>query len=147
VIAIKSLSVAGRVEFADILGGYDTNGNGDPSNPDAQIGTVTIGGDWIASNLVAGVVADNAFFGDGDDDPITETGEPDALFSKITRIVINGQVIGTGAIGDHFGFVAQQISSFKVGGTALPLTSGAGNDTAGFVVSTTSDVRVREVAI
>jgi hypothetical protein len=145
VIAIKSLSVAGRVEFADILGGYNTNGNGDPANPDAQIGTVTIGGDWIASNLVAGVIADNAFFGDGDDDPITEPGEPDALISKITRIVIKGQVIGTGAIGDHFGFVAQQIGSFKVGGTALPLTSGVGNDTAGLIVASTDDVRVREV--
>jgi hypothetical protein len=146
-IAIKSLNVSGNVEFANILGGYNINGLGDPSNADAQIGKVTIGGDWIASDLVAGVVADNAFFGDGDDDPITEAGEPDGLFSRIASVVIKGQVIGTTGVGDSFGFVAQQIGSFKVGGTKFPLTAGAGNDTAGLVAGATADVRVREVTI
>jgi hypothetical protein len=71
------------------------------------------------------------------------------VLSRIASILIKGQALGTPSMvnaTDHFGFVAQQIGSFKVGGTKFPLTAGAGNDTAGFVVGATSDLRVLEVA-
>ena len=37
---------------AKVLAGYDSALN--PVNADAQIGSVSVGADWIASNLIAG---------------------------------------------------------------------------------------------
>ncbi len=52
------------------------------------------------------------------------------VFSKITSIVIGGQVLGTVGAGVHFGFVAENIGSFKVktGTTTFILVAGNGND-------------------
>jgi hypothetical protein len=130
-VAIKSLSVVGRVEFTDILAGYDQSTNG--VNADAQIGTVTVGGDWIASNLMAGVQDDataarNQSFGDGDDSTITGTGVS-TRFSKIASIVIKGAVLGDSSDFTHtYGFGAQEIGSFKVNGNAFTLKPDRGND-------------------
>ena len=156
-IAIKSLTVGGRVEFTDILGGYGYDLGGTlltGLNADAQIGAVIVGGDWIASNLVAGV-QDNAdadrndFFGEGDDQRIG--GGSAGIVSKIASILIKGTVLGTVGGVDHFGFLAQQIGSFKIGVTAFPLTPGPANDLAGLPVGVTGvtlgDLRVREVAL
>ncbi len=149
-VAIKGLSVGGRVEFTDILAGYNTNFPSTALNADAQIGPVVIGGDWIASNLVAGVQDDgspvrNAFFGDANDLKIA--GGSAGIVSKIASILIKGTALGTVGGTDHFGFVAQQIGSFKIGATAFPLTAGAANDNAGLPVGITGDLRVREVAL
>ena len=51
----------GRLELAQILAGYDTSLT--PANADAQIGPVTVGGDWIASSITAGVVAGGGWRG------------------------------------------------------------------------------------
>jgi hypothetical protein len=72
------------------LAGY---GAGDtPLNADAQIGKVSIGGDWIISNLVAGVMnvaSFNQSFGDANDAKISGPGTTDtATVSKIARVVI-----------------------------------------------------------
>ncbi len=144
-VAIKSLTVGGRVEFADILAGY--NSSSVAVNADAQIGTVSVG-DWIASNLVAGVQDDataarNVFFGDGNDQAVA--GGSAKIVSKISSITIKGAAYGTLGAGDHFGFVAQQIGSFKIGTTAFPLTPAAANDLSGLLVGSTGDLRVREV--
>jgi hypothetical protein len=146
-VAIKSLTVKGRVEFTDVLAGYDGNRTG--VNADAQIGAVVVG-DWIASNLVAGVQDDasalhDAFFADGDDQAIT--GGSSSIVSKIGSITIKGTALGTlGGGVDSFGFVAQQIGSFKIGRTPFPLSPGAANDLAGLFASVTGDLLVREVA-
>ena len=118
-------------------------------NADAQIGAVVVG-DWIASSIVAGVQDDNdaprdAFFGDGDDRAIT--GGSTAIISKIASITIKGTARGTLGGVDHFGFVAQQIGSFRIGAETFPLTLGAANDTAGRLAGITGDLRVREVAL
>jgi hypothetical protein len=136
-VAIAKITVGGRVERAQILAGYDISKPPAPINADASIGPVSVGGDWIASNLVAGVLnlgtddavggvgaaADNVNFGDSHDRLITSSDDPN-LISRIAKITIKGLVIGTGADADHFGFVAQQIGAFKVGGFTLPLISG-----------------------
>jgi hypothetical protein len=150
-IAIKSLTVGGRVEFASILAGYSTADLPLGVNADAQIGRVVVGGDWIASNLVAGV-QDNtdpdldSRFGDGDDQKITG-GTDTSVVSRIASVLIKGTALGTVGGFDHFGFVAQRIGSFKVGTTAFPLRFGAGNDLPpdDFAVGATGDLRVREV--
>lgn len=156
-LAIKSLTVGGRVERADILAGYTIPGSLVPAtgvNADAQIGPVVVG-DWFASNLAAGV-QDNFdaersdFFGEGDD--LRIAGGSDKIVSKIASILIKGQALGTPRVNqgtgiDHFGFVAQQIGSFKIGNSAFTLNPGAGTDLLGVLVSATGDLRFREVAV
>src|SRR5205814_1477886 len=113
-IAIGSVTIGGRVEFANILAGYDLDLV--PTNGDAQIGPVKVGGDWIASNLVAGVqntASTNTSFGNGNDAAIPD--ENPATIATITSISIGGYIYGTplsANSGDHFGFVAQKIGSF-----------------------------------
>src|SRR5262249_20258637 len=116
-----------------------------PLNADAQIGPVTVVGDWVASNLVAGVVEGDADgFGDADDARISGPGTTDNpnILSKIASVSIGGVVVGTAAPGDHFGFEAQQIGPFRVGGVLVPLT--AGPDVVE-LSPTTGDVTIREL--
>jgi hypothetical protein len=151
-VAIKSIKIGGRVEQSQILAGYDTVLVA--KNADAQIGFVRVGGDWVASNLVAGAVTGSGgFFGDANDVEISGAGTTDqaGIVSKIASILIKGQVIGTTIGGDHFGFVAQQIGSFKTGSTSFKLQSGPANDDLDandplLLVGATGDVRVREVS-
>ena len=134
--AIRSLTVGGRVEFTNLLLGYSRDELG--QNADAQIGAVTVGGDWIASYLLVGVNPNDGLVGDANDLKLAGDFGAGAIkddakvVSKIASIVIGGGVFGTpGAISatDRFGFVAEQIGSFKANGLALALKPGASNDT------------------
>ena len=140
-LAIGKLTVKGRVEFAQILAGYDTNGV--PVNADAQIGPVIVVGDWIASSLVAGAIGlgIDGMFGDADDAAIAG-GNP-TIASKITSLTIGGQALGTVGGADHFGIVAQSIGIVKIGGTTIPTAVGFGNDD--FFVGITGDFKVNEI--
>lgn len=113
-------------------------------NGDAQIGAVVLGGDGIATNLVAGVTNGGAGFGDGSDAAIA--GGSADIVSRIGTIAIRGLVYGTpDASGtDHFGFVAQQIGSFNARGVVINFTaeSNAGRGLA----PTNGDVTIFEVA-
>jgi hypothetical protein len=152
-LVLGKFSVKRGVQFARILAGYEISLAG--TNADAQIGAVTIGGDWIASSIVAGVQDDataalNAFFGDADDTKIT--GGDAAINSKIASVVIKGQALGTAAGGDHFGIVAQEIGALSVGAVKFALTPGAANDdltaTSTLLrIGATGDFRVHEVAL
>jgi len=142
--AMGKLTVNGRVEFAQILAGYDSIGT--PVNGDAQISKVTIGRDWIASDLVAGVAeGGNGKFGDAGD--VSIPGGDANIQSKISSITIKGQALGTVGGTDQFGFVSQQIGSLKVGGTTVAMTAGTGNDLTELFVGVTGDFGVLEVAI
>lgn len=145
-MAIASLTVFGRVERANILAGYDVDLN--PVNADAQIGPVVVNGNWIASNLVAGVDAGgDGLFGTNDDTLIAEAGESPAIIATIASVQIKGQTQGTTADidpNDHYGIVAQAVQSCQIGGTtALPVKSGPGNDL--FELGVTGDMRLLEV--
>jgi hypothetical protein len=141
--SIASLRVGRRVEFANILAGYDINGNA--VSGDAQIGAVTVGGDWIASNVVCGATAGaDDLFGTADDAEIA--GETTTMPAGIASIRIQGKLLGTFATvnsTDHYGFVAEQIGSLSIGGFALALKGGPSNDS--FDIGDTGDVSVREV--
>lgn len=136
-LAIGKIQIGGRVEQAQIFAGYNsllaaTDGS-------AQIGPVTVGGDWLASILVAGVRDVNADgFGNGDD-AIIGGG---VSIAKIASITIKGTVAGSTAAGDRFGFVSHNIGSFKAQGSAAMLTGGL--DVVGFA-PLTADVFLREV--
>jgi hypothetical protein len=153
-VAIAKLVVGGRVQYADILAGFsaDTStGVGNSffgvvaENGDASIGSVSVGRDWVASNLVAGAfndaMVDNVKFGDAND-KIIGMHDP-AITAKIASVVIKGRVLGTVAPGDHYGFVAQQIGSMSIGGAKLPLTSGT--DASILLAPLSNDVRVHEI--
>ena len=99
-------------------------------NGDAQIGAVTVGGDWVASNLVAGAMnaasgATGGNFGERGTNVNfgAMTGNAGSHhLAKIASITISGQVFGTPdsfSTTDHFGFVAEQIGALKIGGSAI----------------------------
>jgi hypothetical protein len=145
-LAIASLTVGGRVEFADILAGYNTNL--DPVNADAQVGAVVVGLDWIASNLAAGVEAGtDGFFGTADA-LIAEADASPTITAAIASVVINSQALGTvGSVDpnvpDHYGIVAELVGALQLGRRSLPLTRGAGNDD--LALGATGDFRLLEL--
>ncbi len=151
-VAIGSIHVSGRVEDTDIKAGYVFTS---ASYGDAGIGAVVVGGDWVASNLVAGAQnlgADGIVGGTGaNTDNINYGDSHDArnangnlsITAKIASIVIGGQVLGTPGGTDHFGFVSQQIGSFKAAGLSVVLKAGADNDNV--AVGATGDVTIHEI--
>jgi hypothetical protein len=116
-VSIASIFVNGDVVDSQILAGYDVDGLA--TNADAQIGKVTVTGDWTASSLVAGIAAVNGQFGDTDDAAIA--GGDSAIVSRIANVLIGGSVTGTDdPTTDSYGFVAQQIGTFRVGNLTIP---------------------------
>jgi hypothetical protein len=157
-VAIGKITVGGRVEFAQVYAGYDAALA--PRNADAQIGAVTVGGDWAASSLIAGAVnlgaddapggtganADNVNFGDIHDHKITGGTDSPGTLSQIGRIRIAGQVFGTPkslAAGDRFGFVAEQVGALAIGGAAFPLKAAPNAD--GLLLGRTGDMALHEI--
>jgi hypothetical protein len=144
-VAVGKVTIGGRVENARILAGYNVFLAA--VNGDAQIGAVSVGSDWVASSLVAGVkntASGNSQFGNSGDASIG-AGNLD-IIAKIASINIGGQVFGTPVSTsgtDHYGFVAQQIGAIKVGGTTIALAAGASNDN--HVVGETTDLNIHEV--
>jgi hypothetical protein len=123
------------VRFAEILAGYGVSATaaaprGAASNPDAQIGSVTIGGNIHATNIVAGAApGPDGRFGTADDVRIATIagGNDPKLVSRIASVIIKGTVEPTA---ENYGIIAQHIVSVKVGATSANLLNGAGNDTA-----------------
>ncbi len=141
--AIKRLVIKGDIDNSAIFAGYDFGGM--LLNGHARIGSVTVKGDWIASDLVAGVDAGaDTYFGTADDAAV---GGGSFVFpSRIASIVVKGQLQGSDTAGDTFGFVAEQIDKFKVGGAAVfTPTRGANNDLAILTFGSNGDVAVHEV--
>lgn len=143
-VAIGKISVGGRVDRTLILAGYSVDVEADNTaaaavNANAQIGSVRVGGDWLASSIAAGVVdTGNNGFGNADDTVIGGS----ASTAKIASITIRGVVSGTATSGDHFGFVSHQISAFTSLGFRAPLSAGTNVIE---LSSITGDVTVREV--
>ncbi|MEA3187452.1 MAG: hypothetical protein QOD99_1282 [Chthoniobacter sp.] len=144
-VAIGSLSVGGHVEQARILAGYVNDFAATdfikPMDGNAQIGKIIVGTDFIASDLVAGVVDTGADgFGNG-----TETLIAGGTIAKIASIVIKGAILGTAAAGDHFGIESHTISKFSAGGINFPLKPGPPADVIDFSAGAHFDVTLREI--
>jgi hypothetical protein len=122
-VAIAQITVTGSVSFTDILAGYNPSGKG--VNAAAQIGPVSVGGNWTASNLVAGAApGPDGQFGTADDVVLGSTDAPDAI-SQIGPIVIKGTVFGNvNNSAAYYGFVAQEVTSLTVDGKVIKLTPG-----------------------
>jgi hypothetical protein len=126
--AIGILEVTGFVEHAMIYAGIDWFGR---TNADAQISTVTIGGDWIASNLIAGAnTGGDGVFGTQDDLKLSgpTTKDLPSVYSRINSLIINGQLLGTEFTNDHFGVVAESVVNLSIGGNVVPMLAGRHND-------------------
>ncbi len=144
-LAIRKLNVGRRVEYGQILAGVNVDSS--YKNADAQIGSVSVGGDWIASNLVAGATAGiDGLYGNDDDVKMSGGGVKDVptAFSKIASLTIGGQAYGTVGGTDHYGIVAENVGSLKVkgGATTFSIVTGNGNDD--FLVGLLGDFKVNE---
>jgi len=144
-VAIGKLTVGGDVENAQIVAGYSIAGA--PRTGDASIGPVQVGGNWVGSDLLAGIQdGGDGSFGSvaGHVDDIVIPGGKASILAKIASITINGQLIGTpGIAGDSHAFAAQIIGSLKLGGTSIPLP-GPQNAIA-FSDPNLNDVTVEEI--
>ena len=145
-LAIGSVDVRGSIEGALIQAGVTGTGN-----RDASIGSIKVGGDWIASIAHAATsVGSDLRFGTNDDDRVSSSRDNPALFSTIGRIAIKGQALGTAAAGDTFGIIAERIGKAKVGGRTFAFTPAAAE---GFFAAPTgpgatglsSDFTIREI--
>lgn len=146
-LAIGKITVGGDVACTLIRAGasYSPDGTLALSNGDASFGAVKIGGSWTASSLSAGIDPVNGQFGDADDSIIS--GSNPELIARIASITIGGEVVGTHlnvAPTDYYGFVAQQIGSFKAGGVIARLTGDT--DSPVHLSPITRDVAIRELA-
>ena len=142
-VAIGSLDIAGAVAHADILAGYLSSGS--PFSRVAQIGTVTIGGTMEGTDIVAGADrGGDREFGTFDDAAIDADFDSPTLISKIASVVVGGAAIGpSGSFNPTFGIVAARIGAVSIGGTALTLQAGPGNDDS--AVGTPTAVIVHEL--
>ncbi len=126
-VALTSLSVTGDFERALILAGYAADNV--PANGRAQIGAISVGGDWIASSATAGLLTRsaapnaNGVFGNGDDRfiPLPTSGLS-GVVASIASLTIKGRAVGSLATGDHFGIVAEQIGAVTIGGVSLEVS-------------------------
>ena len=123
--------------YADILAGYNTNTNsgadplGTGVSADAQIGSVVIDGNLMATNIIAGVGPGTTGFGTAGGAALSGTGVADlpSIISRISQVVITGTVVPTASTADSYGIAAQYIASAFYDGSAISLVAGPDNDT------------------
>jgi hypothetical protein len=131
------VTVKGAATYGDILAGYNTdtqNGTvplGTGVSADAQIGTVTIDGNFTATNIIAGVGAGNTGFGTAGSAALSGAGIMDlpSIISKISQVIIKGAVKPPASTADHYGIAAQYIMSANYDGKKVDLNPGPDNDT------------------
>jgi hypothetical protein len=138
-LAIARITIAGTVAGSEIFAGFDRFGNA--TNGNAQIGKVTVGGNWAGSSMSAGV---NDVDGDGfgDEDDAAVSGASATIISRIASVTISGEILGR-ADASQVGFVARQIDSIRIGGSAVALTPAKNT----IVLATNlNEITIREVA-
>ncbi len=142
-VAIGKIAIGGQVDLALIVAGRNTDLS--PANGNAQIGPVTVGGDWIASSLGAGVrnTVDLTLLGNGHDSIIP--GGVGPSIAKIVSVTIGGIVEGSDASNDHFGFVSHSIGAFKSLGFSAGPTTVASNPSRIVIPTITGDVAIEAV--
>lgn len=128
--SIGKVTVEDSAKFFQILAGYHPDSG--PATSKSKINKVIIGttgdGNIQGVDIVAGILpggvagANGVFFGTPGDSPIRPFSE-DAL-SRISSVVIKGNVISTGGRIDHYGIVAGKIDAVKINGVAVKLTPG-----------------------
>ena len=110
-----------------------------------SIGSLTVLGDVVHSNIIAGVSSGpNIQYGD-DDDIDDPTAGPESI-GIITKLVIKGGIYGSSDTDDSFGIQANKIFSARIGATIYKNTDPALNFANGIQLAPfTGDVLLREV--
>ena len=120
--AMGKLAIKGDAKHAYIAAGtgidfdFGTKQFSFRNNPDAGIGAVKIGGNFVNSNILAGV-KDGGFFGVGNT-PTFDTldvGDP-ARSAKLGPVMIKGYLLSDGDNTQMSGFAADSIASIVVNG-------------------------------
>ena len=107
VTVLQSLTVKGSVQSATILTGYSSFF--DTFNPDAGIGSITIGGDFVGSLIHAGDSKGNdGIPGTADDDTLS-------LIATITSVKVGGAVTGLAGSPIQFGIHAPILLKATIG--------------------------------
>jgi len=144
--SIGAVTVKGRMDFTQVLAGYQaSSSNSTPIHfsSNASIGTVKIGGDLLASSIVAGVTAGtDQLFGTSDDAFLTMA---PFTTSRIASVIVGGAVEGYPVGGNHFGIVARDIGYVKIGSVVESRLSTAVDDPIEVNSNTTNDFTIREV--
>ena len=108
----------------------------------SSIGSVSVGGDVIRANIVAGISSGQDFeFGPG-----SETADSDLnlqIVSRIAQITIKGSV-NTGASG-HYGIEANSIGNVRIGGVTYLHSDPSINFAQGFTVDAAERFTIREL--
>jgi hypothetical protein len=143
--------ITNSIGTATILG--SVHGQNDFNSYQADIATIyaedhitslTINGDLIAGNVIAGIGAFNDHnYGTGDDIDSKAN-----IVSKIGKLIVKGSVGGTSLPSvDHYGIEANQIGMISVGGIVFHNGDSLGASTisfaAGFQLGPTNDFLVR----
>ena len=121
--AIGSLKIKGGATHALVLAGY-TGTFG--SNADASIGTVTVGKNWVASSIAAGI-EDTGAPGYGVGDLLLGDGDT-SLVARIASITIGGVFLPGENPLMSYGFAAEEIVKARIGGVKAPLHPQPSND-------------------
>lgn len=141
-LAVKSIAIGGNVVFGEIFIGGSTRDFVTHLSVQAQ--SITIGGDFIASNIVNGFEPGaDGFYGTADDKPDDLDGN-NLIKATIASIIIKGRATGTSSSGDSYGIQAEKIGSVTIGGRKVALDP-LGNDNV--LVGAFADLRIRELPI
>ena len=119
---IGQVSIGGSAAYLEVLGGF-VNSDTNPASASVRIGPITVGHDWTASSVSAGIAPNAGGFGDSDDAPGPDTA---GVLGRIASITIKGALFGTPATGDHFGFDAERIGVVQIGQVSYPALLGPG---------------------
>jgi hypothetical protein len=139
-LAIGKLIIGGDVKNADILTGFD--GGGD-ARSDASIGSITVGGSVIATNIVAAISKGvDGIWGTIDDTTISPSNS--SFIPTIGSITIKGQLLGSYGFEDGFVITAGEIKSIKVGNNKIALGASVLDELTAY--GATRDINIREVA-
>ena len=141
-IAVGTLTIKGSVANSQILIGGESVNN--LNNVNAAAGTISIGGDFLASSISAGIETGNdSLFGTADDEPGAMGSLPD-IKAAIGSIIIKGRATGTLTSGDSHAIQAEEIRSVTIAGRKVALDPLAQDNQ---LVGPYADFRIREVAI
>jgi len=127
---IDTISISGSISFSDIVIGAGAQGETEviPANPDARLGTMTVGGNWLSTSVAVGTFAGSDGLFGTPDDTISHGGNP-SVFGTIEKIAIGGSAsVGSGQTFDAAGIVAELIKSLTIGKAQIALKAGALND-------------------
>ena len=109
------------------------------------IESLTINGDFLAGNIIAGIEKNGDQYGDGNDMDLNP-----GVTAKIGKLIIKGRASGSSATSnplDHYGIEANEIGTLTVGGITFkngdPSPGGPLSFASGFLLGTSGDLLVK----